>query len=497
VTASGSPFDRRRSGILLHPTSLPGGRGNGDFGAHAYRFVDWLEQCRQSVWQVLPLGATHSDGSPYQCLSLHAGNPLLIDIYDLIANGWLTEAEADDIFAAHAPDFRAGRRAILSRAWQGFQRSADDHARGELARYVDTNKGWLDDYALYDALRCHYDNRAWCDWPVTVRNRQPAAMRKAQARYRGRIEQNYFEQFLFHRHWQRLRSYANDKGILIFGDMPIFVAYDSVDVWAHRECFQLDSKGQPTVVAGVPPDYFSATGQRWGNPHYRWEYMQQQGFKWWSERIAAQLEFFDLVRIDHFRGFEAFWEVPADQDTAMNGRWIKAPGAELFSTLEKKFGRLPLVAEDLGLITPEVDALRRQFGFPGMKILQFAFEGGARNPYLPHNHEPLAVVYTGTHDNDTTLGWWQQAGDSMRDYVTGYLCNINEPQPWPLVRCALASVARLAVIPMQDILMLGSEARMNTPGTSVGNWAWRFTWEQLDNHCSHRLHHYTELYGRC
>lgn len=496
MTDRSVPFDRRRAGVLLHPTSLPGRWGVGDLGEHAYRFVDWLECCGQTIWQMLPLGPTHGDRSPYQCLSLHAGNPMLISIDGLIDAGWLCADDVEEILQDGGSAYGAGRHAVLNQAFHGFEQhaSADDHE--DMARYVEANKAWLDEYALYNTLRKIYNNRAWCDWPKSLRERHPAALRKARARYREAIQHNYFEQFIFHRQWQRLRHYANERGILIFGDMPIFVAYDSADVWAQREYFQLDREGSPTVVAGVPPDYFSATGQRWGNPHYRWEAMERDGFQWWIDRVDTQLRFFDLVRIDHFRGFEAYWEIPVDHETAMDGRWVKAPGLALFTALKSRFGSLPLVAEDLGMITDEVHALREQFNLPGMKILQFAFEGGAENPYLPHNHEILSVIYTGTHDNDTTLGWWQHASSSMRDYVMAYLGRADDPMPWPLVRSALASVACIAVVPMQDIMMLGSEHRMNIPGSNRKNWRWRFSWDQLSDEQTGRLQHLTGLYGR-
>ncbi len=478
-----SILDRRRAGILLHPTSLP----SGELGADAYRFVDFLAAAGISVWQVLPLGPTHEDRSPYQCMSTHAGSELLVNLALLVEWGWLTEqdiAAKDD----HATALRTARQAFAhapAAAQRGYQSFLTGHNH------------WLDDYALYRALRAQHQGMAWWEWPVAVRDRSDSALAQARVDLDEAIEQIRFEQFLFFRQWEALRHYANTKGVLLFGDLPIFVAHDSADVWAQREYFAIDAHGKLLTVAGVPPDYFSATGQRWGNPHYRWERMQDDGFAWWLTRLRTQLELYDLVRIDHFRGFEAYWEIPAEEETAINGRWVQAPGEAFFATLHRHFDPLPLIAEDLGVITHEVDALRRKYHLPGMKILQFAFEGGPDNPYLPHRHERNSVVYTGTHDNDTTLGWFDSLSDELRAHVLDYLgAGAERPMPLPLMRAALASVACLAMLPMQDVLELGEGHRMNTPGTTKGNWTWRFAWDQLPEGLADRLRKLVWMYGR-
>ena len=479
----------RRAGILLHLTSLPGAGMCGTLGPEAYRFVDFLAAAGQSVWQFLPVGPTHDDGSPYQCLSLHAGNPLYISAEQLASAGWLEGS-------VQPPTTPAEQGAMLERAYLGFLQSAGDADRRHFSEFITANGHWLEDYALYVVLREANHHATWVEWPAALRDRDPAALQTAQHQYEEGLQRVRFEQFVFYRQWQSLKDHANRQGIALFGDLPIFVAHDSADVWAQQDYFQLDDRGQPTVVAGVPPDYFSATGQRWGNPHYRWDRMQQDGFQWWVVRFKTQFQLFDLVRIDHFRGFESYWEIPADHDTAMGGRWVQAPGDALFEMLRRHFDPLPVVAEDLGVITPDVEALRIRHGLPGMKILQFAFDGGPGNPYLPHNHHHLAVVYTGTHDNDTTLGWYNSLPMEARRHVDEYLHCAGEAMPWPLIRTALASVATLAVIPLQDVLALGSEHRMNTPGRPDGNWRWRFSWDQVQPTMASQLRHVSDLYGR-
>jgi 4-alpha-glucanotransferase len=485
-------FAQRRAGILLHPTSLPGTPGNGDLGPEAYRFVDFCAECGIGAWQTLPLGPTHEDQSPYQCLSVHAGNVRLISLQALVDLGWLDDACGLD----EAEDLDAQRAVRLTAAYNGFQRKAADSERRAFKRFIRDHARWLDDFALYQALRNANGGKAWYHWPQALCDRDADALETERKRLAGAIAQVRFEQFLFYRQWTQLRQYANDRGVLLFGDIPIFVAHDSADVWAHREWFSVDEHGRLQVVAGVPPDYFSATGQRWGNPHYRWEDLKKDGFGWWLERIRSQMEMFDLVRIDHFRGFEAYWEIDAGSDTAIDGHWVKGPGESFFQVLKQVFGELPLVAEDLGVITPEVTALRNQFSLPGMKILQFAFDGSAANPYLPHNHEVLGVVYTGTHDNNTTLGWYQDLSSVERAVVRHYLGDSQEPMPGLLIRAALASVARLAVIPLQDVLELDGAHRMNVPGVAEGNWRWRFSWDQVQDHQKQRLQDWIKLYGR-
>ena len=486
-----SPLERRRAGLLLHPTSLPGHYDNGDFGSNAYRFIEWLAACGFTVWQTLPLGPPHDDLSPYSAQSVHAGNPRLIALEPLIETGWL----APDQGPRAGEDGWTYRQRRLLEAHQGFQERGGVE-REAYAIFQRHQAHWLDDYALYQAIRATHRQKAWCDWPRDLRDRRPEALATVRNDAAQIIDQRKFEQFLFFRQWAGLKQYANERGILIFGDIPLFVGYDSADVWAQRAEFLLDAEGRRTVVAGVPPDYFSATGQLWGNPHYRWEAMQADGFQWWKARIRTQFTQFDLLRIDHFRGLEAYWEIPADAETAIHGRWQTAPGQALFDALREEFGDLPLVAEDLGIITPEVEALRDQNDLPGMKVLHFAFGGGADNPYLPHHHVPNSVAYTGTHDNDTTLGWFHGLDAGTRRHLFDYLGGTPEGMPEVLVRAAFASVARLAVVPMQDVLALDGEHRMNQPGVAQGNWRWRFDWEQVKPQIAGHYRHLLGLYGR-
>ncbi|MFQ5469445.1 MAG: 4-alpha-glucanotransferase [Gammaproteobacteria bacterium] len=492
-----NPFEKRRVGILLHPTSLPGKWGNGDFGRHAYRFVDFLASAGQTIWQILPLGPTHHHSSPYQCLSVHAGNPQLINLDEFVDRGWLQNQDITQALSESNEDTIQLRYKLLNKAYQSFVEKPDIDDQNALTQFIDEQRFWLEDYALYMALRKENKSKDWSQWPDAVRDRDEKSLRQARKRLDAFIQQVFFEQFFFYSQWNALKKYANERNILIFGDMPIFVAFDSVDVWVNRQYFQLDETGKPTVVTGVPPDYFSATGQRWGNPQYHWENMQASGFSWWHERIDAQLQLFDLIRIDHFRGFESYWEIPAEHDTAIDGRWVAAPGDELLASFANKYENIPFVAEDLGIITDEVTKLRDKYSLPGMKVLHFAFDGSSDNPYLPHNHERNSVVYTGTHDNDTTQGWYESLSDESKYYVNQYLDCVAEDMPWALIKSAFSSVANTAIIPMQDIMNLGTENRMNVPGTSSGNWRWRFNWDQLDEEALiSRLRHYCALYGR-
>ena len=484
-------LDRRRAGILLHITSLPGPAQCGDLGSDAFRFIDFINKTGFSVWQILPVGPTQFDGSPYQSSSVHAGNPRLINVGEL-ADKSLLPAE----LAQKQRITDSEKKQLLIRAWKTFQSKPSQEMRTGLDHFITENASWLENYTLFRALREENRNQCWWDWPTPIRDREPAAIEKAKHRLESSLDYIRFEQFQFFRQWMKLKRYANERGVLLFGDMPIFVAHDSAEVWAHRDVFELDAEGHPLVVAGVPPDYFSATGQRWGNPLYRWDRLERDGFSFWVERMKTQLQLFDLIRVDHFRGFEAYWEIPATNDNAIEGRWVKAPGDRLFEHLHKLYDPLPLMAEDLGLITPEVDALRRKFGLPGMKILQFAFTGGPDNPYLPFRHEANSVTYSGTHDNDTTLGWYLGLDDASRLYVDEYLGRPREEMPWPVIRAALASRSRLAVIPMQDVLALGTEHRMNLPGTAVGNWNWRFQWQTINDDLAQQLRWRVEIYGR-
>ncbi len=482
---------RRRAGILLHPTSLPGEQPCGDLGPAAFRFIDFLSSAGMHLWQMLPLGPTHAEGSPYQCRSVYAGNPALISLARLQTWGWIT---AEDMHQTLAEPDRW--QSTLRNAYQGYQRAATSQEKTDYTLFQTHHAHWLDDYALYQVLQQEHAGEPWWTWPTALRDRVPAALKQARTRLASSIQQTRFEQYVFFRQWRELRDYAGARDLKLFGDVPIFVAHDSADVWAQRDHFLLDPQGQPPVVAGVPPDYFSATGQRWGNPLYNWQRMQSDGFQWWLSRMGTQLELFDLLRIDHFRGFEACWEIPAEDSTAVNGRWVSAPGDALFRALHSRFDPLPLVAEDLGVITPAVTALRERYALPGMLILQFAFDGGDDNPYPPHRHARNSVVYTGTHDNDTTLSWFNGLTQEQQQRVRDYLGFPAEPMPWPMIRAALASVADVAMVPMQDVLALGTGQRMNVPGTAVGNWSWRFSWEQLEEGLAQRLRHLVLLYGR-
>jgi len=475
-------FKQRRAGVLLHITSLP----SGNLGEDAYRFVDFLQESGVSVWQMLPLGPTHSDGSPYQCLSAHAAEAKLICL-DLVKKlPWAAETElSGDSFLL-----------ILVHAYRRFIEYATTHEAAEFSDFCQQQSYWLEDYVLYREIRHQNHTTAWFQWPEELRDREVDALQKVRIERKEALDIRRFGQFLFFQQWQALKDYANERGVSLFGDMPIFVAHDSADVWANPELFTLGKSGEAEMVAGVPPDYFSETGQRWGNPLYRWDKHSEQNFLWWQQRVQTQLHMFDLIRIDHFRGFEACWEIPASCETAMDGEWVKAPGDALFSQLLKSFGELPLVAEDLGIITDEVTALREKYAMPGMKILQFAFGDDATNPYLPHQHTVDSVSYTGTHDNDTTLGWFNELDDDTKSRVYEYLGGSHEEMPWLLIRASLQSVSQLAVIPMQDILSLDGDHRMNVPGTIEGNWSWKFDWGMVSEQCGPRLKKLNELYGR-
>lgn len=480
-------LSERRAGVLLHATSLPGRDGIGTLGADAYYFIDWMKKAALRVWQMLPLGPTHVDGSPYQCLSAHAGNPRLICTRAMVSEGWLDERDSG---------LGLSEITLFQNAEHRFQNVASADDRHAYEKFCKQHAAWLDDYALFIPLRERYGNVAWNEWPPALRDRMPDALIGARLELQAQISAIRFQQYVFFRQWSALKRYANDNGILILGDLPIFVAHDSADVWANRRQFLLDEHGRATVVAGVPPDYFSETGQRWGNPLYNWTVMQDDGFTWWHARFETQLAMCDMVRLDHFRGFQAYWEIPAHCPTAKEGRWVKAPGKALFRSIANKFGWLPLIAEDLGVITREVTSLRRQFHMPGMKILQFAFDGDSRNPYLPHAHTCDSVAYTGTHDNATTLGWFRDLAEDKKQYCLSYLASPREPMPWPLIRSALSSVSQLALIPMQDFLALDDIHRMNRPGTTEGNWKWRFDWSQVTPDIAERVRNLVYLYGR-
>jgi len=484
----------RAAGILLHPTSLPGPNGIGEIGPEAHRFLDFLADAGMRIWQMLPIGPTGFGDSPYQCFSAFAGNPLLIHV-----------PGAGGDFPAHTVDFAhviPHKLSLLREATARFE--PDDRYRA----FVSEETTWLEDYALFMALKDAHGGVAWTDWEAGAVHRDPVALEGWSARLGASVEHYRREQYLFFTQFRALKQACAERGIHLMGDLPIYVAHDSADVWCNPSLFRLDDAGRPLVQAGVPPDYFSATGQLWGNPIYDWDALRAQGYDWWIRRMRAAFDLCDIMRIDHFRGFEAYWEVPCAETTAVNGRWVKGPGEALFAAITTALGPLPIVAENLGFITPEVEALRERLGYPGMSILQFAFGGdGQPNEFQPHRFPRHGVVYTGTHDNDTTIGWWNSSGegDSTRradavaqekDYAMRYLASDGREMNWTLMRTALASVANTVLIPLQDVLGLGSEARMNLPGRQSGNWRFRFAWDQLAPDLTRRLRALVDLYER-
>jgi 4-alpha-glucanotransferase len=472
----------RSSGVLLHVSSLPSYGGIGDLGPAAHAFLAFLAAARQHVWQVLPLGPTGYGNSPYAASSAFAGNPYLISLEFLSDWGWIDgkriaglAGRSDNV---DFEEIEAHKMPLLYEAAANFlDRGPTDPDLAEqwaqFQKYCLAEGSWLTDYAFYAVLRREFKTGAWTEWPEPLRRRQPEALSHAAAKYSHALRQEQVLQFAFSQQWDQLRAAATNSGIRILGDVAIFVNMDSADVWVHPDIFELDEELKPIHVAGVPPDYFSATGQRWGNPLFRWDVLAEHGFDWWIERVRRSCELYDIVRLDHFRGFESYWSIPAEEETAVKGEWVKAPGLALFQTLEKALGRLPLVAEDLGVITPEVDALRHRLRLPGMKVLQFGFSNQGAHIHLPHRFTHDTVAYTGTHDNDTTLGWWKTASETEHHAVEAYVGVVGANPVWPLIRATEASVAELAVFPAQDLLELGSEARMNTPAVPAGNWSWR------------------------
>jgi 4-alpha-glucanotransferase len=497
------PFTRS-AGILLHVTSLPSRYGIGDLGPAAYRWVDQLARAKQSWWQVLPLGPPGAGNSPYQAFSAFAGNPALVSPERLMEEGLLNRADlahaTRDRFPAGRVDFpRAGtfRAGLITNAWQRFAGgTAGRRLRGAFEAFTSRHKAWLDDFTLFMALKEARAARSWTDWPKPLVLRDRAALADAKRDLAEAIGRHQFGQFLFFRQLEGLRQYARQKGVRLIGDLPIYVSPESSDVWARPHLFLLDRQRRPTAVAGVPPDLFSRTGQRWGNPLYDWPAMRRDGFAWWVDRMRATLAQVDVVRLDHFRGFAGYWKIPAHLPTAVRGRWVKGPGTELFDALRKGLGKLPLIAEDLGVITPDVERLRDEFGLPGMRVLQFAFGGDPDNLHLPHQHVRNVAAYTGTHDNETTAGWYAGLDRKHRDLVHRYAPDARTDPVWALIRLAWSSVAKLAIAPMQDVLRLGNEARMNTPGTALGNWGWRMAEGMLRNETLDRLGELTETYGR-
>ncbi len=492
----------RSNGILLHPTSLPGPYGIGDLGDMAFRFVDWLHDSGQTVWQVLPLGPTSYGDSPYQCLSAFAGNTNLISLSRLVIEGYLREEDLADVpdFPTHEVDYGPVidyHEKKLDLAYQRFKAKASSDQRNAKNAWVEVNADWINDWGLYIALKKENQGRPWVEWPDPVALRDPAALDEATQRLDDEISKHIFLQWLFYKQWGEVKGYANERGIRLIGDIPIFVAHDSSDVWANRERFYLDEKGNPTVVAGVPPDYFSATGQRWGNPLYNWQVIKETGYEWWISRFRQTLELVDLMRIDHFRGFAGYWEIPAEEPTAINGQWVNGPGIDFFHALRDALGELPIIAEDLGEITKDVIELRDALNLPGMKILQFAWSD-PENPFLPHNYPVNCVAYSGTHDNNTTLGWWMsdEVNDHIRNFMSDYIqSEVTEPH-WTLIRLGMASSAHTFVAPMQDLFGYGADTRMNTPGKQGGNWGWRFEESLFDDSAKDKLAHFTWLYKR-
>lgn len=528
-------LEKRKSGVLLHPTSLPSLYGIGDFGAEARRFVDTLEEAGQSLWQILPLVPIGYGNSPYQSTSAFAGNILLISPDEMVEMGLLTTEDLGEIpvFDKERVDYdavRAYKLPLLRKAYETFCAKADASMQGDFAAFCEKQDMWLSDFALFTALQAHFreerakgideeeylafavdtidflteeqqkdyfESACWNTWPRTLRKRNAASLKKWTRLLADAIEEEKFYQYLFFTQWQALKAYANEKGISIIGDTPIFMAYDSADVWANQKLFQLDTMGFPTVVAGVPPDYFCAEGQLWGNPLYDWKAHKKTGYLWWTERIHKALEDVDYLRIDHFRAFESHWEVKFGAENAIEGAWKKGPGMDFFKTIEKTLGKLPLIAEDLGIITDEVRALREEAGFPGMRVLQFAFGNDKNNAYLPHSCDKNSVMYSGTHDNDTTRGWYETATEAEKDHYRRYLNVDGSNAAWDFIRMAFASPAVFAIVPVQDVLNLDGSHRMNRPGIAGGNWGFRFDWSQWEEGYTKGLRYLAELFGRC
>ena len=475
-------LNQRASGVLLHITSLPGPHGIGDFGPGACHFVEWLVSAGQKIWQVLPMTPIGPGDSPYQSVSAFAGSPLMVAFEPLVERGWLALADLPG-FDSRRVDFARvapWRLLRLREAAAGFERLATPAERAALSAWCTREAAWLDDYTLFMALEAAHGATPWWKWPPALARRQPEALHAAHAAHAGEIAFWQFVQWCFDTQWRSIKAYANERGVSIMGDLPIFIAHHSADCWSRPDLYFLDEHFQPTVVAGVPPDYFSATGQRWGNPLYRWDRMAGEGFGWWTDRVQRALAHNDVFRIDHFRGFAGYWEVPAICPTAIDGRWVPGPGKPLFDAIESRLGALPIVAEDLGVVTQDVEQLRDGCGFPGMRVLQFAFGGDATHPFLPHNHIANTVVYTGTHDNDTSLGWWRAASPRERAFAGAYLAAGEHDIHWGMIRAASSSVANLAIFPMQDVLGLDGRHRMNVPGVmGQGNWTWRFDWSDV------------------
>jgi len=492
---------KRQGGILLHPTSFPSPYGIGDLGAGAFAWIDFLAASSCRLWQVLPLGPTGYGDSPYQSFSTFAGNPYLISPQRLIDEGLLIQNDLQDMpaFPPNQVDFGSvipWKLAILERAFSRFEQLDNCSFHEAFEQFKKDQYTWLEDYTLFMALKEAHDGHPWTQWEIPLRDRHPQAINDARQQHARAMERQAFCQFLFFRQWNEIRQYAQKNRVSIIGDIPIFVAHDSSDVCAHRDLFYLDEKGYPKVVAGVPPDYFSKTGQLWGNPLYHWRIHANDGYNWWLQRILAALKLVDFIRLDHFRGFVGYWEVPGDATTAEKGRWVKGPGKSFFQVVQKQLGELPFIAEDLGVITPDVVDLRDHFNLPGMRVLQFAFTGDADNPFLPHHYIEQCVAYTGTHDNDTVRGWYERVDEKEKSHYRKYLDRDGSQVAWDLIRAVWSSVAIFAIAPMQDFLNLGNEARMNYPGNPVGNWAWRLEEDMLTRELAERIRELNKLYSR-
>jgi 4-alpha-glucanotransferase len=494
-------FTKRSSGILMHPTSLPSRGGIGDLGPAAYEFVKWLAASRQTLWQILPFGPVGYGNSPYSCTSAFAGNVLMISLERLVERGYLDPSRFPTLKDSEASvDFESVRTIklpLLREAARNFLHGARGAARERYDKFCTENQWWLDDYALFSVLREHFGDSPWSSWPEEIAMRKPKALAQLRADLKDQLALEHFLQFAFFEQWKALRAYSSERGIRIIGDVAIFVSYDSADVWTHPDIFRLHEDLSPEVVAGVPPDAFSETGQRWGNPLYNWEALKSRGYDWWIQRMRWAVETCDIVRLDHFRGYEACWEIPADEPTAENGHWIAGPNDELFKALRNELGELPFIAEDLGYITPEVRALRKKLDIPGMKVMQFGFGDRGAHIYLPHLFTIDSVVYTGTHDNNTTVGWWDSdANENEKRCAVEYLGRAEDGIHWAFIRAAFASVAILAVIPVQDILGLPGDARMNIPSKPGGNWSWRLRDGALTPELAHKLAILTEVTDR-
>jgi 4-alpha-glucanotransferase len=485
-------FDQRASGILLHPTSVPAHGGIGDLGPACYKFIDFLAAARQTLWQVLPLGPPGYGNSPYSATSAFAGNVLLISLERLAERGWIDRARVaslpDSVDRVDYERVRETKLPLLEEAARNFLKGAKGEDRTRFEKFCWENGWWLEDFVLFDALRNHHNSESWNHWPRELALREPAALGKARKELADELNVGRFLQFAFLEQWRAVRDYCSARNIRIIGDIAIFVSYDSADVWTHPDVFRLDRDGNPEVVAGVPPDAFSDTGQRWGNPLYKWDALRDRGYDWWVQRVRWALMLCDYIRLDHFRGFQGYWEIPASEPTAVNGRWMPGPSDDLFTVLRQQLGELPFIAEDLGVITEDVAALRERLKIPGMRVMQFGFGNPGAHIYLPHKFEPNTVVYTGTHDNDTTPGWWQNGATAdEKRFASAYLGKHEDGIHWAMIRAAEGSVAHLCVIPVQDVLGLGSEARMNVPSSSNGNWSWRYQPDALTSELANTM----------